>query len=488
MAQVGVLSMGWRRGVGVVLGGAALLCGFGAAVAGLLEVEGLAGRLGAVSAGLSGVCGAGWCALALTWPRAASAPARVWEALRDLAGGRTADLRSLRLDPDLGEEASAWNRVVCEREQLERLLEVRRAEESVGSAGLSGGEGLDGAFGMLPMGVVVVGADGRIEYANAAAGLSLSAEHEGLVGVTPGEAGLGEGACGFIEEMRTGSRRQRGSYEQREETEEGVVGTVLRLSARPVKRGGGGRLYVTVEDVTQQRMADEARNALIASATHELRTPLTNVRLYIEELIDAGVEDEETRLHAVNVISKEARRLERIVTDLLSVAELESGSMRLNIDDVRLGDLMGELEGDFRQQAQSKGIDLRFDLPPRVPMLRGDPDRFELVLYNLVGNALKYTPEGGRVDVRVEEAEGMVEVAVSDTGIGIDPSEVERVFDRFYRASDGRVGEIEGTGLGLTIAREIARRHGGDIGVDSEPGKGSVFTLRVPVGGVRAAA
>jgi signal transduction histidine kinase len=334
----------------------------------------------------------------------------------------------------------------------------------------------------------VVGADGRIEYANAAAGLSLSRSAEELVGKTPSEAGLSEGAAGFIEEMRSGKRRQRGSFEQREEGGAGEGPTVLRLTARPAKRGSVGRLYVTVDDVTQQRMADEARNALIASATHELRTPLTNIRLYVEEVIDAGEDDRESRAHALNVISKESRRLERIVTDLLSVAELESGSMRLNIDEIRLGDMLGELEGDFRQQAESKGIALRFDLPPKVPVISGDRDRFELVMHNLVGNALKYTDSGGRVDVRLEESGGHVEIAVSDTGMGIPEGECEKIFDRFFRAGDGRVKDIQGTGLGLTIAREIARRHGGDITVESVVGEGSVFTLRVPGGGARARA
>jgi two-component system sensor histidine kinase VicK len=123
---------------------------------------------------------------------------------------------------------------------------------------------------------------------------------------------------------------------------------------------------------------------------------------------------------------------------------------------------------------------LSFNLPPKLPVIKGDRDKILVALHNLIGNALKYTPEGGKATVSVEVREGRLVVDVADTGIGIGPDDIGRVFDKFYRAKDARVGKIQGTGLGLTLAREVARLHGGDIEVESQLDKGSTFTLTLP--------
>src|SRR5690606_35631330 len=181
-------------------------------------------------------------------------------------------------------------------------------------------------------------------------------------------------------------------------------------------------------------------------------------------------------------LNQEARRLERIVGDMLSVAEIEAGSVKLQWGEIRLEPLFAELEDDYRQQAQEKQVELRFDLPPKFPIMWGDRDKLLLAMHNLVSNALKYTPRGGSVTVRADADDTQLRVEVADTGIGIAPEERERVFERFYRAQDQRVEQITGTGIGLSLARELARIHGGDITVDSEMNKGSVFTLTAPTG------
>jgi signal transduction histidine kinase len=245
---------------------------------------------------------------------------------------------------------------------------------------------------------------------------------------------------------------------------------------------------VVVEDVTQQRVADESRNAFVAQATHELRTPLTNIRLYVETMLE-DPEDGAVRSKCVNVINTESRRLERIVGDMLSVSEIEAGSLKLRPGEVRLDAFFEELEADYRAQAGDKEIALKFDLPPKLPVLEGDRDKLMLALHNLVGNALKYTPAGGAVTVKVTEEGGWLSVAVTDTGIGIKAEEQELVFERFYRAKDKRIGGITGSGIGLSLARDVTRLHGGEIAVRSEIDKGSTFTLRVPVRpGMKAAA
>jgi signal transduction histidine kinase len=247
-----------------------------------------------------------------------------------------------------------------------------------------------------------------------------------------------------------------------------------------VRRDDTAAAVVMIEDITQQRIADEARNAFVAQATHELRTPLTNIRLYVEQAIEAGDGDQVTRARCLNVINQESRRLERIVGDMLSVSEIEAGSFKLRAGDVRLDALFEELEEDFKAQGADKSLTLKFDLPPKLPVIQGDRDKIALALHNLLGNALKYTPEGGTVTVRVTNPPGSLSVEVVDTGIGIAPEETELIFERFYRAKDNRVDKITGTGLGLALAREVVRLHGGDISVRSQLNQGSTFTLTLP--------
>jgi signal transduction histidine kinase len=282
-----------------------------------------------------------------------------------------------------------------------------------------------------------------------------------------------------IEAIVHGTVRKKTTIEVERQGESG--NGVLRFNIRPVRREDGASAMIIIEDITQQRVAEESRNAFVAHATHELRTPLTNIRLYLETAMEDGERDPAIRGKALNVINQEARRLERIVGEMLSVSEIEAGSLRLREDDVRLDVLLEDLKTDYVPQAADKKIELVFDLPPKLPVIRGDRDKLVVAMHNLLGNALKYTPEGGKVVVKVEEDGKQFAFAVSDTGIGISEEDAERIFERFYRAKDQRVEKITGTGLGLTLAREVVRLHGGDVTVSSELNKGSTFTLTVPV-------
>jgi len=244
---------------------------------------------------------------------------------------------------------------------------------------------------------------------------------------------------------------------------------------------------IGIDDVTQQRVADEARNAFITQVTHELRAPLTNIRLYTEQAIEDGDQDPQMRGRCLNVISQEARRLEGIVTDMLSVAEIEAGTMSLRKDDVRLEMLIEALKADYSGLADEKNITLEFKLPPKLPVIHADRDKIGLALHNLVNNALKYTPDGGRVEVKVDVKDGNMIIEVVDSGIGIAEADIARIFERFYRAKDPKVSEVTGSGLGLALAREVVRLHGGDIRVESEVGKGSTFSMVLPALSAKAA-
>jgi signal transduction histidine kinase len=204
------------------------------------------------------------------------------------------------------------------------------------------------------------------------------------------------------------------------------------------------------------------------------------MRLYLETLVDQGDSDPSIKARCMNVLAGEVRRLERIVSDMLSVSEIEAGSLKISRDDVAPRGIFEEIESDFRALAEDKEITLQFELPPKFLTLQADRDKLTLLLHNLVGNALKYTPSGGMVKVVVEQTPEQLSVQVVDNGIGIRQEELELIFDRFYRAKDRRISSITGSGLGLALARQVARLHGGDIQAQSTIDKGSTFTFVIP--------
>ncbi len=397
-------------------------------------------------------------------------------ALLDARAGE-ASAAALAVSAELGPDAEAWNELLAELERLrgERLRE--RAAEQRAPREADAGAACDAMW----LGVVVVDDALRARYANGAAAVFLGARREAMVGADV--SGLIESPA-VVDALRSalaGKVRHRVAHEVARTTPGGA--SVMRMSVRPLRREESGGAMLVIEDVTQQRAADQARNAFVAQATHELRTPLTNFRLYLEQLVDAGDGDTAARARCINVLTQESRWLERVVADMLSVAEIEAGALKLRVDDVRLETVFEELEADYGPQAQDKEITLAFALPPKLPVLQGDRDKIVLTLHNLIGNALKYTPKGGTVLVAVDAgaaSAGTLVVDVKDSGIGIREEEQGLIFERFYRAKDPRLSSITGSGLGLALAREVARLHGGDITVSSELDKGSTFRLSLP--------
>ena len=256
---------------------------------------------------------------------------------------------------------------------------------------------------------------------------------------------------------------------------------VLKYTICPVRRDDSRFGLIAIEDITQQRVAEAAMNSFLAKAAHELRTPLTNVRLLVEDALERCQEDPTSTGKNLNVINEETQRLERTVSEILSASQIEAGCFELRNDDVHVDQLLQQLKADHDPQAKERKITLEFELPPKLPVLQADRDKISLVLHNLLGNALKYTLEGGRIVVTATVEKGRLNVAVADTGIGIGADEHERVFEKFYRCKNPLAANVKGSGLGLAIARDVARLHGGDITLESELGKGSTFTLTLPV-------
>lgn len=236
------------------------------------------------------------------------------------------------------------------------------------------------------------------------------------------------------------------------------------------------------EASAREKEAERARRDLIAAVSHDLRTPLASTRALIEAVADGVVEDPETQARYLASARSELEKLGRLVDDLFELSRIDAGVLRLNLEEASLRDLISDTLSGFRHQAERKGVRLVGEVSDGVDPVLANPPRLQRVLYNLVSNALRHTPADGTIILRAEPGEGMVRVEVSDTGEGIAPQDLPRVFERSFRGerSRTRTGAGDGAGLGLAIARGLIEAHGGEMSVDSHPGEGArfCFTLR----------
>jgi signal transduction histidine kinase len=263
----------------------------------------------------------------------------------------------------------------------------------------------------------------------------------------------------------------------------------LSVSARSVldAHGGFAGAALAYTDVTEFMRVLKVKDEFIASVSHELRTPLTSIVGYAQLLTDRDDLDDEVMVQLA-VISRSSARLQRLVADLLHTAESDAGPMRVIRVPSDLSDIVRAGVEATQPMAETAGATLVLDAPESLPMLV-DPQRIAQVVDNLVTNAIKYSPGGGRIEVSLHVDGDRVELAVADNGVGIDPADRDRLFSRFFRSRQAEEQSIQGVGLGLSITKSIVESHGGRIEVESELGRGSVFRVRLPydVGRVSAA-
>jgi histidine kinase len=276
-----------------------------------------------------------------------------------------------------------------------------------------------------------------------------------------------------VQEMQTASQRiAAGHYGERV----GVPGDAGRQDLDEL-----GRLALSFNRMaTQLEQIEAMRRDLIGDVAHELRTPLTSIKGYMEGLIDGVLPAEASTFQQVY---READRLQRLVRDLQELSRVEAGDFALDQQDVPVPRLVDAVVERLGRQFEEKGVALKTDVPADLPSVRVDEDRIGQVLLNLVGNALQYTPAGGRVDVSAWSEGDVVRMAVQDTGLGIAPEYLPHVFERFYRVDKSRSRAGGGSGIGLTIARHLVEAHGGRMWAESAgPGQGSTFVFTLPVG------
>jgi signal transduction histidine kinase len=259
------------------------------------------------------------------------------------------------------------------------------------------------------------------------------------------------------------------------EVETGAPTRWLRATAQPV--GTDGSVLLVVRDITEARRVDAIRRDFVGNASHELKTPVASIRAAAETLRDGAIDDPDAAHRFTEQLERDADRLGRIVSDLLDLSRLETGSERL--DRVALDRIAEDEVGRRRQQAAAAGVSIAVHVDG-VPAIQGSAGDLALMTGNLIDNAIRYTAAGGAVSVEVRAEPDAVLLRVSDTGVGIPQRDLPRIFERFYRVDQARSRETGGTGLGLAIVRHVSENHGGEVTVTSELGQGSTFEVRLP--------
>ena len=255
----------------------------------------------------------------------------------------------------------------------------------------------------------------------------------------------------------------------------------LELYLAPFSDGEGGGVMAVLHDVTAQRKNEEMRKEFVANVSHELRTPLTNVRSYAETIRDSEDIPRSVENSFLDIIISETDRMTRIVQDLLTLSRLDSGRADMKMIRFPFREAIESVCRAVELEARRHGHTLVRAYGRTLPMITGDRSRVEQVMMNVVGNAIKYTPDGGTITVDAGVTGKNVWMEVSDTGIGIPAADRERIFDRFYRVDKARSRESGGTGLGLSIAREIVLRHHGTIALTDHSGPGTTVRIVLPI-------
>lgn len=232
-------------------------------------------------------------------------------------------------------------------------------------------------------------------------------------------------------------------------------------------------------DITQIERLERVRQEFLSNISHELRTPLTSIVAYVETLEDGAIDDADNNRRFLSVIRRSAERMHGLIADIAELSQIETGNVSLDVKDVRLWHIVDEIFAALSSKAESRSLELVNEIGKDITV-HADPMRLEQMLTNLIDNAIKFNREGGTVTVTVALDSQRSVISVADTGEGIVPKNLQRIFERFYRIDRGRTREVGGTGLGLAIVKHLARLHGGEVFVASTLGRGTTFSIELP--------
>ena len=399
--------------------------------------------------------------------------------ISERAGFETADPERAGPPRDISASASSSQSMDAPEELTRLRAAFERIQDSVDAqwSGLrSSNERLLGMMRSMEEGVLALDADERIALINEAGRRLLEMGDAEVVGRHLWElTRLRALRDAFAEAMTTG----RASAKEFETT--GAERHVLTLRAARLPGDPGLGVMVVLHDVTELRRLENLRGDFVADVSHELKTPLASIKAYAETLRLGALHDVENNQLFVTRIEEQADRLHQLIIDLLHLARVESGQQAFDIAEVCLRTIVDASIAAHAASASSRRIALASE-PPAAPIdVLADEEGVRTIVNNLVDNAIKYTPEGGKVTVRWRQDGGHAILEVQDTGIGIARQHQARVFERFYRVDKARSRELGGTGLGLAIVKHLVQAFGGSVGIESQPRVGSTFRVTLPL-------
>jgi two-component system phosphate regulon sensor histidine kinase PhoR len=328
-------------------------------------------------------------------------------------------------------------------------------------------------------GVVAVDQEERVVHMNESAGEILRTAPEESEGQPIWEVTRVQGVCQMLADtLRT-------KTESKETLRIAALGRdqTVEMHASPLQNSEGqaAGAVLVLHDVSELHRLERVRRDFVANVSHELKTPIAAIRGLVETLMDDQAVTSEVRDRFLAKIQNQSLRASTVVADLLTLSRLESQTGPLEAEPVDLAEVVRTQVKGLLETAQQRGVKIELDVPKAPVTVQGDERALSQITSNLLDNALNYTPEKGTVWVRLKKADGNALLEVEDTGVGIEPRDQGRIFERFYRVDKGRSREMGGTGLGLAIVKHIALTHGGTVSLESHPGKGSTFTVTLPL-------
>ncbi len=336
-------------------------------------------------------------------------------------------------------------------------------------------------LGAMRDGLAVVDAEGRVRLLNRVVRemFAIAEEQLGERVLETFRDGL---VAGFVARTLRSGAPETGSINLRS----GPAEVLRRVSVTSLPIGDEGRgpggAVVLFHDVTQLQQLEQVRREFVSNVSHELRTPLSIFRGYLETLLDEPELPPDERERILRVLEKHSARLHSLVDDLLSLARLEAPDPRLNFATVALAEFLHRVARDWERRAAAKQLTIAQEIASGLPAIEADEARLEEVMYNLLDNAMKYSPTNSRITISaMRDGDNAITISVRDEGAGIAAADLPRIFERFYRTDKARSREVGGTGLGLAIVKHIAQLHGGNVTAESHLGRGTTIHVTLPL-------
>ncbi len=382
-----------------------------------------------------------------------------------MADGDFSQLIEVRSEDEIGELGGMFNFLTS---QLQDTLSAISGEKNK----------VEAILNYMTDGIIAFNNEKKVIHLNPAAETVLS-----WVGVSPGEGMSGEMILGNffdreeLEKLLSSREPTTREVHLKEPYEKTLQIHFAPFEEKERQKG----MLVVLHDFTRERAYARMQEEFAANVSHELRTPLTTIKNYVETLLNGAQDNVEVRERFLHVVDNETERMVKLIKDLLILSQIDYQEARWLKENIDISVVVEEVIEQVEMESKAKEIDLAVKIPHERITVYLDKDKIRQVLLNLLSNALKFTPYGGKIEIKTFQKDGYVHISVCDNGVGIPIDEKERVFDRFYRVDKTRSRDSGGTGLGLSIAKQIVEAHGGSIFLESKPGEGTEVTFSLPL-------